>query len=90
MEKFGCYAYTDKSDDPQWKLANVPTSFALRLDLDYSNGEKAVLIYTEMPSQDEQRNLMWKLQTIAARVGYKLTRTEPGIAPIVCPPIKGD
>lgn len=68
MTTYNAYTYTDGAEDPQYRLDQVPEQWALRIDLDYTDGGKVVLIYPDgqMPSGKEQQDLMWQLQTAAA------------------------
>lgn len=85
LPSYGAFAYTDKSHDPRWYLANIPDEYALRIDLDYATGSKTVLIYDETPSQREQADLMLKLQMGAKKYGFTVTRTDFGREPINAP-----
>lgn len=87
MEMFGAYAYTDNSSDPRWKLSQVPDEYAIRIDMDYPDGRKVVLIYETAPAEQEQADLMWKVQQAAGQHNFTVTRTDWGKAPIVAPPI---
>jgi hypothetical protein len=78
------------SEDPRWRPCNVPKNFALRLDLMYKTGETVVFVYDEMPSNEEQMSLMWRLQS-ASRDGkfvlYRTDRTDRGYDTIEVAPI---
>lgn len=85
---YGALVYTNNTDDPRWWLENAPEQFALRLDLTYPEGVKVALVYVDPPSEDEQREIMWQLQTLAGRHGFTLTRTDADGETIDCPPIR--
>jgi hypothetical protein len=94
MDSYGATVYTNSTADPRWHLANLPTGFALRIDLDYPDGNKVVLIYDNLPSQSERAELMWKLQVAAGAAGFTITGTEANGFDFDAPPIganrKGD
>lgn len=78
MNTYSATAYTDDTEDPRYRLAQLPARWALRIDLDYRDGSKVVLIYPEgeMPSSTEQQELMWQLQTTAHKGGFTIVRIE--------------
>ncbi len=77
MNTFGADAYSDSISDPRSHLANAPATYALRFDLDYVDGGKVALVYPEMPSESELRELTLTLQVAAGRGGlFTVTRVE--------------
>jgi hypothetical protein len=88
METFGATAFTDKAQDERRNLKNVPDHHGLRIDLDYPDGGKTVLIYETPPSEQEQRDLMLKLQMAAGSVGFTVTRTEADGTKTVVPALR--
>ena len=85
MEMFDVTAYTDKAADVRWHLKNLPNQHALRIDLDYPDGAKTVLIYEAMPTVQEERDLMLKLQVAAGTAGFTMTRIEADGTKLVVP-----
>lgn len=87
MTTYNALAYTEGAEDPRYRLDQIPDRWALRIDLDYSNGGKVVMIYPEgrMPSQREQADLMWQLQTGAQRGGYTIVRIDADGSRTVAP-----
>lgn len=75
MTTYNAVAYTEGAEDPQYRLDQLPDRWALRIDLDYKDGGKVVMLYPEgqMPSEKEQQDLMWKLQTAAGRGNFTVT-----------------
>jgi hypothetical protein len=86
VDTFNAVTYTDSSEDPRYRLDQVPATFALRFDLDYPSGRKVVLIYETMPTEGEQQELLRKLQTAASEAKFTVTRTDAN-GTIVAPSI---
>lgn len=63
MDTYGAIAYSSSATDPRSSLSAIPSTWALRVNLDYEDDNKIVLIYDVMPSEDERKDLMLKLQT---------------------------
>lgn len=89
MEQYGARVYTSRAVDPQYRLDSVPPKWALRLDLDYKTGAQVVLIYPEgqPPTQQEEMELMLKLQIAAGQGRFVLYRSDADVTRMVCPPL---
>jgi hypothetical protein len=88
METFGATAYSDNAQDERWHLENLPDHHGLRIDLEYPDGGKTVLIYEAPPPPQEQRDLMLKLQIAAGSVGFTVTRIEADGTRTVTPALR--
>jgi hypothetical protein len=84
---FGCVAYHDDDSREMYRLDKIPDEYALRIDLRYKVGQPTVLIYTEMPSQEERMALMWKLQRVSSTTGKFVVYVIENGEEIECPPI---
>jgi hypothetical protein len=88
METFGATAYTDTAPDERRHLKNLPDQHGLRIDLDYPDGGKTVLLCDTPPHEQEERDLMLKLQMAAGAVGFTVTRIEADGTKLVVPALR--
>lgn len=88
MDTYGAFAYSTSSDDPKYAYELAPTVFELRIDLAYEDGSRTAFVYErELPTEQEQKELMLSLQIGAGKYGYTITRTEADGSTINVEPI---
>jgi hypothetical protein len=70
---FSCNAYGNGKGFERYRLADVPPRWWRKIELDYADGERVVLVYLAEPADpSELPELMWKLQCAAGRYGFRV------------------